>query len=177
MLSKIKKRINAQRRGFWFTTREGQHIYVDGDETPKEACARVYNEKEVNKKIASVKIDPSRDNILPELNEAALETMGLTENKKVLVKKFSLERNAREHGDVKPEDYDFIIGNALYDPDKIVKGKNERGTYFTFVKKLRVSKKDGTPVHGVVLLDVDKTKDNFEVIHWHWVREKQLRSI
>ena len=128
------------------------------------------------KKIEQVRIDPNKDNLLPELNEEDLATMGLTENKRVLVKKFSLERNAREHGDVKPEDYDFIIGNALYAPDKIVKGKNESGTYFTFVKKLRISQR-GKVLHGAVLLDVDKTKDNFEVVHWHWVRDYGVKKI
>ena len=127
------------------------------------------------KKIGQVRIDPTKDNLLPELNEEDLATMGLTENKRVLVKKFSLERNAREHSDVKPEDYDFIIGHALYAPDKIVKGKNESGTYFTFVKKLRISQR-GKVLHGAVLLDVDKTKDNFEVVHWHWVRDYGVKK-
>lgn len=146
---------------------EQSNLYVEVDQKVSEAAL---------KKIGQVRIDPTKDNLLPELNEEDLATMGLTENKRVLVKKFSLERNAREHGDVKPEDYDFIIGHALYAPDKIVKGKNESGTYFTFVKKLRISQR-GKVLHGAVLLDVDKTKDNFEVVHWHWVREKKLRSI
>lgn len=129
------------------------------------------------KKIGQVRIDPNKDNLLPELNEEELATMGLTENKRVLVKKFSLERNAREHGDVKPEDYDFIIGHALYAPDKIVKGKNERGNYFTFAKRLKISKRNNRPVYGVVLLDIDKTKDNFEVVHWHWINEDRVKSM
>ena len=45
MVSKMTKRSLARRRGYWFTTKTGQHIFVDDDETPKEACERVYKEK------------------------------------------------------------------------------------------------------------------------------------
>lgn len=45
MINRMKKSIATRRRGFWFTTRTGQHIYVDEDETPKQACERVYKER------------------------------------------------------------------------------------------------------------------------------------
>ena len=45
MISKTTKQILGRRRGYWFTTKTGQHIYVDEDETPKQACGRVYKEK------------------------------------------------------------------------------------------------------------------------------------
>lgn len=176
MINKMKRSIAARRRGFWFTTKTGQHIYVEEDETPKQACERVYKEKETSKKIASVKIEVGKDNVLPELNEKELKEMGLSENKPVLVKKSSIERNMSEHGDVKPEDFDFMIGNTLYSPDKIVKGKNPDKTYYSFVKQLTVSRR-GHILHGSVLLDVDREKDHFEVVHWHWVKDKNVHSI
>lgn len=176
MINRIKKSIATRRRGFWFTTKIGQHIYVDENETPKQACERVYKEKETSKKIASVKIEVGKDNVLPELNEKELKEMGLTENKPVLVKKSSIERNMSEHGDVKPEDFDFMIGNTLYAPDKIVKGKNPDKTYYSFVKQLTVSRR-GHILHGSVLLDVGREKDHFEVVHWHWVKDKNVHSI
>ena len=45
MINQMKKSIATRRRGFWFTTKTGQHIYVDEDETPKQACERVYKER------------------------------------------------------------------------------------------------------------------------------------
>ena len=45
MINRMKKSIATRRRGFWFTTNTGQHIYVDEDETPKQACERVYKER------------------------------------------------------------------------------------------------------------------------------------
>lgn len=50
MISKMKRSISARRRGFWFTTKTGQHIYVEENETPKEACERVYKEKSEERK-------------------------------------------------------------------------------------------------------------------------------
>lgn len=50
MISKMKRSISSRRRGFWFTTKTGQHIYVDDDETPKQACERVYKEKSEERK-------------------------------------------------------------------------------------------------------------------------------
>lgn len=70
------------------------------------------------KKIGQVRIDPNKDNLLPELNEEDLATMGLTENKRVLVKKFSLERNAREHGDVNPKITILLSGTRYMHPIK-----------------------------------------------------------
>lgn len=58
MISKMKSSISARRRGFWFTTKTGQHIYVEENETPKEACERVYKEKsEERKENGVVKVD------------------------------------------------------------------------------------------------------------------------
>ena len=51
MINRMKKSIATRRRGFWFTTKTGQHIYVDEDETPKQACERVLQGKEKNEKL------------------------------------------------------------------------------------------------------------------------------
>lgn len=48
MVNKIKRSPDFESKGFWFTTKTGQHIYVGEDESPKEACKRVYKEKEQN---------------------------------------------------------------------------------------------------------------------------------
>lgn len=45
MVGKMTKRTLARRRGYWFTTEKGQHLFAEEGETPKEACERVYKEK------------------------------------------------------------------------------------------------------------------------------------
>lgn len=128
-------------------------------------------------KIASVHIETGKDNILPELNEEDLSKIGINKNKPVLVKASIIERNAIEHSDVKSEDVNRLISEPLYSPDYIEKGRNPNAAYFSLAKKMRLSKKDGKPVYGVVLLDVDAGKENFEVVHWHWVKQQKLKSI
>ena len=46
MVSKITKQTLARRRGYWFTTEKGQHLFAKEGETPKEACERYYTERE-----------------------------------------------------------------------------------------------------------------------------------
>lgn len=46
MISKMTKRTLARRRGYWFTTEKGQHLFAEEGETPKEACERYYAERE-----------------------------------------------------------------------------------------------------------------------------------
>ena len=120
-------------------------------------------------KIASVHIDFNKDNILPELDDASLKQMGVSESKPVLVKASSIARNRVKHGDIDPKDVD--------DPDYIVQGKNPNKPYFSFLKKIRVSEKSGNIDYGTVLLDISAENKNFELVHWHWVREQDLNSI
>lgn len=137
------------------------------------------NEKKMTpaEKIASVHIDFTKDNVLPELNEDTLTELGIKENKSVLVKKTVINRNQDRHGDVRLEDANVILGNALYSPDLIVPGKNKSNSYFSFAKSMRVSERNGKAIYGVVLLDVEDGKENFEVVHWHWLRMDDLKSL
>ncbi len=123
-------------------------------------------------KIASVHIDFTKDNILPELEETSLRKMGVQESKPVIVKASTIARNGSVHQDVDPKDVDKLIGETLYAPEEVVAGKNPNKPYFAFIKKIRISEKSGKTDYGTVLLDVTADNDNFEVVHWHWVREK-----
>jgi len=61
----------------------------------------------------------------------------------------------------------------LYSPTEVFKG-HETKPYHTFVKPMRVSSKGNKPINGLALLDVTDSKDNFEVVHWHWINEERL---
>lgn len=130
-------------------------------------------------KIASVHIKAGQDTILPELNEKDLLSIGATKNKPVLVKASIFDRNAGKHSEVAFEDIDTIVGQALYSPDtKIVPGKNKSGTYYAFYKPIRASKTHKNENEfGTVILDVKEGTDYFEVVHWQWVRTKNMRSV
>ncbi len=126
-------------------------------------------------KIASVHIDFDKDNILPELNDEDLEKVGSKVNKSVLLKKSIIDRNANRHDDAMP-DTELIIKNALYSPSEVFKGNKDK-PYYTFVKPMKISKRNGLDEYGIVLLDVDEKKDNFELVHWHWVNAEGIEKL
>lgn len=118
-------------------------------------------------KIASVHIDFTRDNILPELNEEDLTKIGAKENKPVLLKKNVIDRNAIEHADLTENDFESILKNALYAPSEIFSANAEK-PYFHFAKVIEINSK-GKPEIGLALLDVDDKKENFEIVHAHFM--------
>lgn len=129
------------------------------------------------KQLPKIKVEKGKDNIYPELTQDALDEMGITENKKVLLKKEIIERNLETHKDISISEMENMIEKALYDFDKIIPGKNEEQDYFSFIKIVRQSRKNGKPIYGVVLLDVNIKNENFEIVHCHVVREKNLKSL
>lgn len=127
--------------------------------------------KKVNteEKIRKVKIDFSKDNILPELNEEDVEELGV-KSKPVLLKKSIIDRNLSQHPEVSKDDYEMLIATALYNADAIIPGNAEK-PYYNFIA--RVSDKKSS----VVLLEVADNKDNFEIVHLHWAKDKQRRTL
>ena len=102
----------------------------------------------------------------------ALPILGSEVNKRILLKKSIIDRNAAEHQDLTDNDFENIIKNALYSPSEIFKANSEK-PYFHFAKVIEVNSK-GKPEIGLALLDVDEKKDNFEVVHAHLVRERSF---
>lgn len=128
-----------------------------------------------DEKIASVHIDFSKDNILPELNESELEKVGVKDNKPILLKKSVIERNRTEHSDLTNEDFEQIVANALYAPSEVFPANKEK-PYYHFAKVIEVNSK-GKPEIGLALLDVDERKDNFEIVHAHFVRSSSYETM
>ena len=133
----------------------------------------------IQEKMSKVKIDFNKDNIFPELNEEDLIKIGVKVNKPVLLKKNIIDRNAIRHSDLSPKDCELIISQALYSKNKtIIPGKyKDKPNYYNFTKEVRISKKDGSDIYGVVLLDVDNKKDNFEIVHWLFISNKGIKNI
>lgn len=148
----------------------------DGKFTDKNGGEQGYNSKDdlgaiksakkkmtPAQKIASVHIDFTKDNLLPELNEEDLQKVGSKINKPVLLKKSIIDRNAEEHSDLTDEDFQSIISNALYSPSEVFSANAEK-PYYHFAKVIEINSK-GKPEIGLALLDVDENKDNFEIVH------------
>lgn len=128
------------------------------DKRPFKQAGSVASPEDKQKKIDSIKIDFSKDNVLPRLNVEDLEKLG-KEDKPVLLKKNIIDRNAKRHPDVKPEEYNAMIGKALYASDAIIpSNKPDKPNYYNFVKYLEHD-------NSVVLLELDSGKDNHEIVH------------
>jgi len=125
------------------------------------------SEAEKQKKIDSVKIDFSKDNTLPGLNKEDLKELG-KESKPVLLKKSIIDRNLRQHPDVKREDYDRIIGQALYNSDERFGGRRHHNPdYMNFIKF-------GEERAALTLLELADMKKYYEIVHVFEPRNKSV---
>lgn len=121
-------------------------------------------QEERQAKIDSIKIDFSKDNVLPHLNAEQLEQMGVGD-KPVLLKKFVIDKNRTHHPDVSEEDAAYMIGQALYNTEVVLPG-NDKKAYYNFVTRI------GDDKSVVCLLSVEITDEYFEIVNWHWLGDK-----
>lgn len=128
------------------------------------------------KKIESIHIDFDKDNILPELNNETVEKLGTKENKKVLLKKSIIDRNFKEHNDLTREDFEQIINQALYDSPEVFPANSKKPDYYHLASIVETTSK-GKPEIGLVLIDIDNQKDNFEIVHAHYVRKRSYNRL
>ncbi len=173
-----KEKLGAHGEMRKYDTKDGQYRPEDYNSMSTEALSdKLKIDLSKKEQVDSIKIKSGKDNVLPKLNQEALKEMGLTENKQVLLKCSVIERNLSKHPDISIETMGDIVQNALYNYDEIIPGKNTEEKYFSFIKVMRVSVKNGKPVYGVVLLDVNVNNDNFEIVHCHWVKERNIQSL
>lgn len=179
--------------GKWLTLKNGEHIFIRKGETFESALLRrrltrlangiprhvdgfspaeqIRSKMTPEEKIASVHIDFGKDNVLPELNEDALDKIGLTENKSVLLKSQTIKRNLQKHFDVSDETLQKIITEALYNPVDIYPANPNNPNYYHFAAFIEIEDKSGLKM-GLVLLDIDVTKKYFEIGHAYFVDGK-----
>lgn len=78
-----------------------------------------------------------------------------------------IDRNREVHSDLTNDDFQKIVANALYVPSEIFSANKDK-PYYHFAKVIEVNSK-GKPEIGLALLDVDDKKDNFEIVHAHFI--------
>lgn len=115
---------------------------------------------------------PSRSVELPELDARVADAIG-TGGKPVVIKKNIFERNAKAHGDLTAADSRDILKAALYTPTLYGRNQKTKRPYNWVLIKTR----DAEGENRVVLLEVNKNKDNVEIVHWHYVRDNALETI
>ena len=125
-------------------------------------------EEEKQKKIDSIHIDFEKDNILPELNAEDLTELG-KDSKPVLLKKVIIERNLLRHPEIDKNEYDYLLGQALYNTPAYFAGLKEN--YINLVCK--INDKD----NSLVLIEMSENKINFEIIHLIKINDNNLRRM
>jgi hypothetical protein len=138
--------------------KDGKFGSGGGSEKQEES---VTSDAEKQRKAESVKIDPNRDvNELPRLNKEDLKTLG-KEDKPVFLHRRVIEK----HPEVSAEDAPMILGNSLYRPEAVLPGNPDK-SYFNFITRI------GEDKSSVVLLDVEDKKEGFEVVNFHYLKDR-----
>lgn len=117
-------------------------------------------------------LHPTRNVELPRLPKKIADAIG-TEGKPVVIKKNIFERNYMRHKDVTPELSKVIFKSALYNPD--LYGQNQKKT--RPYNLVLINTKDDKGNNRTILLEVNPNKDNVEIVHWHFVNDKNLGLI
>lgn len=117
-------------------------------------------------------LHPTRNVELPKLPKKIADAIG-TEGKPVVIKKNIFERNYMRHKDVTPELSKTIFKSALYNPDLYGQNQKKNRPY----NWVLINTKDEKGNNRTVLLEVNPNKDNVEIVHWHFVNDKNLGLI
>jgi hypothetical protein len=150
----------------WITV-NGTHVPIGEDGRPQgEVGEKIVSDAEKQRKIDSIKINFSGDTELPRLNAETLQELGI-EDKPVLLKKGILEKNKKNHPEVDSSEYSYIIGRALYRPDAVIPGHNEK-PYYNFISRTSEGKS------AITLLDTGA--NSYEVVNFHMISNRQRRQ-
>ena len=156
--------------GVWRTI-GGRRVFIEDGQSLEEAMqksgkfATITSDVEIRKKINSVNIDFDSDNTLPGLNKEDLIALG-KEDKPVLLKKVIIDRNLLFHPDVQRSEYNFLIGQALYNYPTFFPGHKD--DYMNLVCKI------DDKYNSLVLVQMSESKDNYEIIHFFRINDKKL---
>lgn len=133
-------------------------------------------ESEIQRKISSVHIDYTKDNVLPELNKDTLQKIGIKEDKKVLLKKNIIDRNfsSEHHGDLTKSDFENILKKVLYRPSRAWHSKGDVPNYIHLESYVTTGTR-GKKLYGLVLIDRMDTKEYIEIVHAYYTDDKGLQ--
>ena len=109
---------------------------------------------------------PTRNVQLPTIPKNVDAAIGAN-GKPVIIKKNVFKKNAKAHKDVTPRDSRSILKNALYIPN--LYGQNQKTSRPHNWILIHLADKN-----SAVIIEVNETKDNLEVINWHYLNEEAL---
>lgn len=152
----------------------GREVRVDNQGNPIDAEGNlIVDEVESISDITDMDfINPGRTIGLPAVPDNVSNAIG-ADGKRVVIKKNIFERNIGRHSDLSPSQSRDILSAALYSPN--IYGQNQK------TKKpynwVLINTVDGNGNHRLVLLEVNRDKNNVEIVHWHYTDERGVEKI
>ena len=113
-------------------------------------------------------INPTRTVGLPKLPDIVSDAIGAN-GKRAIIKKNIFGKNYKNHKDLSPAGSREILRTALYTPT--LYGQNQKQTRPCNWILIHLADKN-----TCVLLEVDNTKENCEIVNWHYLREETLKQ-
>lgn len=127
-------------------------------------------EKEADKKIDAlnhINLETKKDINLPRLGKYELKEIN-SQDKPIMLKQNIINRNKIQHPDLEETDQKQAL-SALYKNDLILNDL-KKSNYYHFIKK-------SEKINYVTLLDITENKDNFEIVHYHKINDKNLKKL
>lgn len=115
---------------------------------------------------------PKRSVELPNLPSNVDAAIGAN-SKPVIIKRNIFSRNAIAHSDLTPSQSRDILRSALYNATLYGQNRKMVRPYNWVV----INTTDENGDNRLVLLEVSNTKDNVEVVHWHYIDNKALETL
>lgn len=113
-------------------------------------------------------IHPTRTIGLPKLPDIVSDAIGAND-KRVIIKKNIFGKNHKNHKELTPAESREILRTALYTPT--LYGQNKKNTRPCNWILIHLADKN-----TCVLIEVDNTKENCEIVNWHYLREETLKQ-
>ncbi len=113
-------------------------------------------------------INPARTVGLPKLPGVVSDAIG-SNDKRVIIKRNIFGKNHKNHKELTPAESREILRTALYTPS--LYGQNQKQTRPYNWILIHLADKN-----TCVLLEVDNTKENCEIVNWHYLREETLKQ-
>ena len=150
------------------------YVLTDNQGNPvnKDGTLKVEEVKSVDELTDDDFSAPTRNVQLPALPQNVDAAIG-AEGKPVVIKRNIFVRNSERHGDLTPEQSRSIIQSALYTPNLYGQNQKSKRPYNWVV----INTKDEQGRNRLVLLEVNRNKDNVEIVHWHYIDAHGLEKI
>ena len=153
------------------TEKKGAQVDSQGNPLREDGTLAIEHIDSINELTDADFLAPTRNVSLPDLPKRIADALGAN-GKRVVIKRNIFERNKQMHGDLTPEQSRGILSKALYHPTLYGQNQKVKRPYNWVVISTGEKGK-----RKLVLLEVSNSKENIEIVHWHFIDEHGLNKI